>query len=109
MLNVNFKLRNLKGLTLIEMAIILVILGLLFGMTFPLLSELTKHRHFRSTQKDLEEIKQALLGYAGIYHRLPCADGNGDGVGDCGGTPTVTGTLPYLDLGLGAVDAWRNA
>lgn len=94
-----------RGLTLIEMAIILVILGILAGMTLPLLSEMTRHRHFRSTQKDLEEIKEALIGYAGINWKLPYADNNGDGVGDSG---VYTGTLPYMDLGLKTQDAWRN-
>ena len=108
MVNDNFKMTNAKtrGLTLIEMAIVLVILGLLIGMTLPLFSGLTKQKHVRSTQKELEEIKEALTGYAGINWRLPSADTDGDGQGD--GTDNA-GTLPYADLGLGAQDAWRNS
>jgi prepilin-type N-terminal cleavage/methylation domain-containing protein len=94
------------GLTLIELAIVLVVLGIILGMTLPLLSELTRHRHYRSAQKELEEIKEALIGYAAIHFRLPNADANGDGVQDTG---QVTGTIPFVDLGLGAVDPWRNA
>jgi type II secretory pathway pseudopilin PulG len=99
------KRSNSRGLTLIEMAIILVILGILAGMTLPLLSEVTRQRHYRTTQKEIEEIKDALIGYAGINWRLPFADNNGDGIGDSG---FYTGTLPYMDLGLKAQDAWRN-
>jgi type II secretory pathway pseudopilin PulG len=88
------------------MAIILVILGLLIGTTLPLLSGITKQRHIRSTQAELEEIKEALTGYAGIHWSLPSADTDGDGQGD--GTNNA-GTLPYVDLGLGTEDAWRNA
>ena len=107
MLNDNFEMTNgkFRGFTLIEIAIILVILGLLIGITLPLLSGLSKHRHYRSTQKDLEEIKEALIGYAGINWRLPSADTDGDGQGN---GIDAAGTLPYLDLGLGAQDAWRN-
>ena len=94
-----------RGLTLIEMAIVLVVIGILAGMTIPLLSELSKHRHYLSTQRGIDEIQNALVGYAGMHWRLPCADTNGDGVGDSGQT---VGALPYVDLGLGAVDAWRN-
>ncbi|MGQ9653210.1 MAG: type II secretion system protein [Thermodesulfobacteriota bacterium] len=95
-----------RGFTLIEMAIVLVVIGILVGMTIPLLSELSKHRHYLSTQRGLDEIQNALVGYAGMHWRFPYADTNGDGLGDSGQT---VGTLPYVDLGLGAVDAWRNA
>lgn len=106
MKNDKCKMRNrFRAFTLIEMAIILVILGLLIGATMPLLFEMTKHRHYRSTQKDIEEIGEALAGYAGIHWKLPPADTNGDGVGDANQT---SGFFPYLDLGLGAVDSWRN-
>ena len=105
MINDNCKTSKAHGFTLIEIAIILVILGVLFGMTIPLLSDLTKHRHVVSTQKEMAEVKEALVGYAGIHWKLPYADTTGDRVGD----PTqLTGSLPYVDLGLGAVDPWRN-
>ncbi|MBN2468960.1 MAG: prepilin-type N-terminal cleavage/methylation domain-containing protein [Deltaproteobacteria bacterium] len=102
------KMRNRPGFTLIEMAIILVVLGLLIGMTLPLLSQMAKHRHYQSTQKQMEEIKEALIGYGGIHGRLPFADTTipPDGIGD---NNQFTGTLPYAELGLGAVDAWRNS
>jgi YD repeat-containing protein len=54
----------------------------------------------------MQEIKEALAGYACIHSRLPFADTDGDGAGD---TNQTTGTLPYLDLGLGARVAWRSA
>lgn len=93
------------GLTLLEMAIVLVVLGIILGMTLPLLSELSRHRHFRVTTRELEEIRDALVGYAGIHGRLPWADTNGDGTGDAG---QVTGALPFLELGVGPADAWRT-
>ena len=94
-----------KGFALIELAIVLVILGLLIGGSIPLYSELTKQKHARTTDRELSDIKEALTGFAGIYGRLPYADTNGDGIGD---SNQVTGTIPYLDLGLGSVDAWRR-
>lgn len=94
------------GLTLIELAIVLVVLGLVLGMTLPLISELSKQRHYRSTQRDMEEIKEALAGYAGIHAKLPWADTNGDGVGDSGQS---VGAIAYVEVGLGATDAWRKA
>lgn len=95
-----------SGLSLLEMAIVLVVLGIILGMSLPLLSELSRHRHSRVTSKDLEEIKDALTGYAGIHGRLPWADTNGDGREDVG---QPTGALPFLELGVGPADGWRNA
>jgi len=92
-------------MTLIEIAIVLVILGLAAGLIVPLLSELTKHQHYRSTQKAMDEIKSALVGYANTNWRLPYADTTGDGVEDSG---QLTGSIPYVTLGFGAVDSWRN-
>lgn len=94
------------GLTLVEMAIVLVVLGIILGMTLPLLSEMSRHRHFKSTQRDLDEIKEALWGYAAIHGRLPWADTNGDGRENSG---QVAGGLPFLDLGVAPLDSWRNA
>ncbi len=94
------------GLTLLEMAIVLVVLGIILGMTLPLLSEMSRHRHFRSTQRDLDEIKEALWGYAAVHGRLPWADTNGDGRENSG---QVTGGLPFLDLGVAPLDSWRNS
>ena len=98
-------LKTVSAFALIELAIVLVILGLLIGASIPLYSELTKQKHARTTDRDLGEIKEALAGFAGIYGRMPYADTDGDGIGD---TNQPTGTIPYLDLGLGSVDAWRS-
>jgi prepilin-type N-terminal cleavage/methylation domain-containing protein len=103
--NLKNKFKKLRGMTLIEIAIVLVIMGLLAGLTVPLLSELSKHRHYTSTQKYMDEIKQALAGYAGMHWRLPYADTNGDGIEDTG---QLSGYLPFITLGIEAVDAWRN-
>ncbi|RLB06766.1 MAG: hypothetical protein DRG50_04745 [Deltaproteobacteria bacterium] len=98
---------NKRGFTLLELVLVIVVLGLLAGATITLVTELAKHKHYEQTKKDLSDIKEALIGYAGINNRLPWADdpNNPDGVGD---PNREVGTLPYVDLGLGGVDSWRN-
>ena len=61
-------------------------------------------QYLKSTQKTLEEIKDALLGFAVRNGRLPCADQNDDGEEDppCG----LEGDLPWKDLGVGRYDVW---
>ncbi len=60
-----------RGFTLIEMAIVLVIVGLLAGLTLPLISDLIK-REKRSEAGDfLEKVKNEIIGFAIINKRLP--------------------------------------
>jgi prepilin-type N-terminal cleavage/methylation domain-containing protein len=108
------------GFTLLEVAIVLMIVGLLLGGLLVPLSAQMEQRNINDTQKSLAEIKEALIGYALTYGRLPCpAAPNTTGVespvggGAC--TNFYNGFVPATTLGLGgtdsagyAVDAWGN-
>lgn len=89
------------------------------GLLSPLSTSLT-HQKIKLTEQRLEEIKEALLGFAIINERLPCPapDKNittsdiPDQIGialkedhsDC----NKEGYLPWADLGVGRYDAWGN-
>ena len=108
------------GFTLIEMAIVLMIVGLLLGGLLVPLSAQMDQRNNSDTQKALSEIKEALIGYALANGRLPCpAAPNTTGVespiggGAC--TNFYNGFVPAATLGLAgtdsagyALDAWGN-
>ena len=110
-----------RGFTLTELAIALVIVGLLTG---GLLLSLTTTRDIaneKETQKQLAMIQEALLGFAVAQQRLPCpAAPNATGVeSPIGGSGVCThpynGFLPGSTLGLAptdaqgyVVDAWGN-
>lgn len=98
------------GFTLIEMAVVLVIVGLLLGgMLVPLATQMETDRR-KETIATLESIREALIGFAVINGRLPCPDTNADGRENC---PSVAPNgapkgLPYADLGVSRTDAWGN-
>ncbi len=94
-----------KGFTLVELAIALVVLGLIIGLGLPLFGLLTKQNKLTETRTVVKEVKTALVGYTQMKGRLPWADTNGDGQED---TNQTSGNLPYATLGIRGKDAWGN-
>ncbi|MGA7749978.1 MAG: type II secretion system protein [Gallionella sp.] len=115
------KLMQQHGFTLVEIAIVLLIVGLLMGGLLPTLSGQIDQRRNSDTSKQLDEIKDALIGYAVINGRLPCpasSTSNGaespSGGGNC--TNFYNGFVPAATLGLSGttdssgflIDSWGN-
>ena len=119
--------RRAPGFSLIEMAFVLIIVTLLLGGLLVPFATQVEQKRIAETNKAMEEIKEALIGYA-LSHRstpdplisptppiqpyLPCPDTNGDGAeeartaaGDC---PAQEGQLPWVTLGTTPSDAWGN-
>ena len=103
------------GFTLVEMAIVLVIVALLLGGLLPVISSQIEQQRRNETRKNLDEIQQALIGYAIINGTLPCpstttdpADTANYGIAPptCSVNPTTEGFLPWKTLGVPEVDAW---
>jgi len=112
-----------SGFTLIEIAIVLVIVGLLIGgLLTPLATQKEQERR-KENQKVLEEAREALIGYAAANGYLPCPDITGDGLEDrnpvgpaCGDSASNNmaypngggfGYLPWATLGIKAdLDPW---
>ena len=109
------KSAHFKGFTLIEMAVALFIVTLILGGLLVPLNTQIEQRKISDTQKSLDEIKEALIGFAIAYGHLPCpataANGAGSGLegprtgGIC--TPRV-GFVPWAALGTSKVDAWGH-
>ena len=103
-----------RGFTLLEIAIVLAILGLLLGALVSPLAMQLELRRIEETRRTLDRVEQALLGFAVSRGRLPCADVEGDGVenrdasGGCA-PGALEGTLPWITLGISATDAWGRA
>lgn len=109
--------RGAAGFTLIEIAVVLMIIGLLIGGLIPTLSSQMESQRTNETRKSLAEIQNALVGFAVANGRLPCPADPAIATGQAGaGTertpPCVngnsTGVLPWATLGVNETDSWGN-
>ena len=111
-----------SGFTLIEMAIVLVIVGIVISIMATVLPSLIQSGKIRKARAILEKVDYALEGYIAANGQCPCPDTNEDGKENrndngtsddysddtCEGDVYV-GDLPYLTLGLSSgEDNWHN-
>jgi prepilin-type N-terminal cleavage/methylation domain-containing protein len=122
----NLFIKQHSGFTLIEVAMVMVLIGLILAASIAPLNKQIERSRAQETEKLLGEIEQALYGFAIANRRLPCpADANSFGSeaalanGTCnvGGTASsVSGFVPGVALGLTGrynadmllLDAWNN-
>jgi prepilin-type N-terminal cleavage/methylation domain-containing protein len=110
------KIRSQQGFTLIEMAIVLVILGLLLGGVLSPLAARQEQTRRDENAELLEKAREALIGFALVNERLPCPDTDAPGSATsgqenapCGSLPSDfhADRLPWVTLGVvGEHDAW---
>jgi prepilin-type N-terminal cleavage/methylation domain-containing protein len=107
--------RKQRGFTLVELAVALAIVGLLLGMLIVPLNAQVDQQRISDTQKQLNLITEAILGFAVANGRLPCpaTPGTANTVAGAGSEnkPGATcalsdGVLPWAALGLPETDAW---
>lgn len=102
-----------RGFTLIELALVLVIVAIFLGGMLMTMGAQDENRRYNDTRATMATAQEALLGYAAAHGRLPCpasAASNGleDPVG--GGACTASanmvalGFVPAATLGLAPID-----
>lgn len=112
---------NLRGFSLVELAVVMSIVALLMGGLMYTLSAQVEQRNFEDTRRRLDQARELVQSFAVVKGRLPCPASStsaGDEAPSGGGTCTVTnyaGWLPakaigyqQVDSGGYAVDAWGN-
>jgi len=110
----NSNIKNASGFTLIEIAVVLVIIGILIGSFIGTFAERIDTTRRDNTIKELDEIKTVLLAFAFSQAPpyLPCPDTDvpPDGEENRGGgvCTAATGFLPWITIGAGYADAWDN-
>lgn len=93
------------------MAVALLIVVLLLGSLLAPLSTQVEQRKISEAQRGLEQVNEALIGFALAQTppRLPCPDTNNDGVEDAcaaGAGASYGGNVPWVTLGLPSQDPW---
>lgn len=102
------------GFSLVEIAVVLIIISVLLAIVATPLATQIEQRRTADTQRQLEVIKEALLGFATATGRLPCpatVASNGTELFAAGGTAAngncqqFVGFVPGVTLGLSSLDS----
>lgn len=111
---------NQSGFTLIEIAIVLLIVAILLGYTVALFPRQQDLKKYRAVDVEMDRVIEAIIGFAQVNGRLPCpavpnsgGDEDGGGAVDCN---NYGGFVPVNTLGLTGklnqdtllLDPWGN-
>lgn len=94
-----------RGFTLIEIAVVMVVIGLLAGGGVSLMRLLTERKARNEALAYLKETHTTLIGFAERTGRLPYADSDNDGIENNG---VGAGTLPYRTLQVAPTDPYKR-
>ena len=109
-----------SGFTLIEVAIVLLIVAILLGYTVALFPRQQDLKKYRAVEVEMDRVIEAIIGFAQVNGRLPCpavpnsgGDEDGGGAVDCN---NYGGFVPVNTLGLTGklnqdtllLDPWGN-
>ena len=108
------RLRHSTGFTLVEMAVVVLLLGIVLTMGLRMLKATQDNAAWSETRLKQDRIKVALIGFFRTNGRLPCPD---SALLPTGAEPAVClanagrGVLPWKVLGLSVgdvQDGWSN-
>jgi prepilin-type N-terminal cleavage/methylation domain-containing protein len=104
-----------SGFSLIELAVVLMILGLLLGALLRPLRAQVETQQYQEAERALDDIREAIIGFALANGRLPCpANGTvpsgtasaGVEVPPGGPCTNSAGVVPWATLGTPELDPW---
>jgi type II secretory pathway pseudopilin PulG len=100
------------GFSLVELAIVLIIVALLLSSLLSPLSAQIDQRNYNETQQQLSDITEALIGFAVANGRLPrpatSATNGAEDPANCASDALCTGFIPWATLGVKKTDAWNK-
>lgn len=99
MIKIDKKFHLTRGFSLLEMAVVLIIIGFMGASLWVLLPRLQSAASPEPTPVvELRTASDAIVGFALANSRLPCPDTNNDGLEDCSSTVN-SGNLPQVTIG----------
>lgn len=112
-------MRMQRGFSLVEVAVVVVIVGFLLAGLMTMLAAQQAAQRSQENRRLMLQAKEALLGFVAINGRLPCPADPTSVSGTAGAgverAPTATGctggtvgVLPWTSLGLPETDAWHR-
>ena len=108
---------SVRGFTLVEMALVLLIMGLILGSGLTLLGAQIERQKAQDTRQALEDARDALVGFAVANGRLPSSRFPRMAVAvpasttprmACATDAACTGLLPWATLGVRKLDGWNR-
>lgn len=98
--------RRPHGFSLVEVAVSLVILGVVTLLLVQFMGVAQEHRQAVAQRDLMTRADDALLAFVMVNNRLPCPASDGGGNENCG-SPNEVGRLPFRTLGLPDAHAGR--
>lgn len=96
-----FKIKRLPAFSLIEVAVVLIILGVILGLTIPLVTSSQKISQHKITESRQHQVVQSIAAYVLQHSKFPGAAAQSDGkISPCHQSDICMGYVPYRDLGL---------
>ena len=97
--------RAQRGASLVELAIVLVVIGLVSLLLVQFLQVASEERRDAAGRDLLKRADDALLAFSMVHSRLPCPAADSGGLEDC--AVGQVGLLPYRTIGLPDANARR--
>lgn len=97
-----------RGFTLIELALVIAVAGLMLGGALYGLETRDENNRQRETENKIRAVEDGLTWYVQTYARLPCPDTNDDGT-ENRACPAGVGGVPFADIDLSRsdiIDGW---
>lgn len=114
-------LEESKGFTLVELAIVVILIGIVMTMGLKTLTATLDNATFSETKAKQERIKSALVSHLRTNGVLPCPDNSAAVATGIGPQPPATtcsanapegyGVIPWQTLGISretVIDGWGN-
>lgn len=110
--------KKTQGFTLVEMAVVVVLIGIVMTMGLKMVTATLDNAAYSETKSKQERIKIALIGYLRTNGKLPCPDNSAGVATGAAATPNCNadeasgyGVVPWQTLGIpreSAVDGWGD-